>query len=310
MQSSFKKTAAVVSASGNTLKKTKPCCHFMKHGVCNLGDNCGFAHSVDELCHAICRHDMKCWNDNCLFIHSDETVSEFRERIQFVAPKFPSPVKKEKVIHNKTQACKHILENGKCPIENCNFAHYIEELSDPECKYGKKCFHPDTCIFKHPFENSKEFRKRIKFVTPKLPSKTNVSSDKDVSFVTPPIPIKKTPEFPQKIKSKVQRKYSELFCNISKSKNQQLEENSEAKTNLDIPIFNIKVNNKNQIIPLVSSIVLNNSKFHLSIIIGPKIESGNKFKLEFKSLTQESSELCNFVTEIIENNNNIEIIVN
>ena len=108
----------------------------------------------------------------------------------------------------------------------------------------------------------------------------------------------------------MQRKYSELFYNISKSKNQQLKENSEAKTNLDISIFNIKVNNKNQIIPLVSSIILNNSKFHLSIIIGSENESGNKFKLEFKSLTQELSELCNFVTEIIENNNNIEIIVN
>ena len=205
-------------------------------------------------------------------------------------------------------------------IKNCNFAHYIEELSDPECKYGEKCFHSDTCIFKHPFENSKEFRKRIKFDTPKLPSKTKVSDDKVsddkvsdnkiVSFVTSPIPTKKTLEVPPKIASKVQNKYSELFYSISKSKSQQLKDNSESKTNVDIPMFNIKVNNKNQIIPLVSSIISNNSKFHLLIIIGSEIESGNKFKLEFKSLTQESSELSNFITEIIQNNNNIEIIVN
>ena len=126
--SSFGKAAvsAAAAASGNALRKTKPCRHFMKHGVCNLGDNCGFAHSMDELCHAICRHDMECWNQKCPFIHSDETVPEFRKRIQFVAPKFPSPAKEkkeEKVIHNKTQACKHSLENGKCPTEHCNFAH-------------------------------------------------------------------------------------------------------------------------------------------------------------------------------------------
>jgi hypothetical protein len=67
--------------------KTKPCLHF---STCTK-QNCGYAHSLEELRDPMCAFDDDCNKKGCMFKHPKETKEEYRERVGFIAPSFEKP---------------------------------------------------------------------------------------------------------------------------------------------------------------------------------------------------------------------------
>lgn len=66
----------------------------------------------------------------------------------------------------KTKFCNIFIQEGECNRKICNFAHSMEEYNFPSCAFGDNC-KVDKCRFKHPFENTDEYKKRIDFKLPK-----------------------------------------------------------------------------------------------------------------------------------------------
>jgi hypothetical protein len=75
--------------SKQTFVKTRPCPVQLSEGSCT-NTNCTYAHSLEELKHTECNFGNKCTkkDTNCTFKHPDESVENFRKRINFVEPKF------------------------------------------------------------------------------------------------------------------------------------------------------------------------------------------------------------------------------
>lgn len=99
------------------LTKTKLCTYFQQ-GVCGLGSNCQFAHSMSEIREApnlaktqLCTKFMNGWctNQNCSFAHGEAELVK--------PPNF------------KKKMC-HWHQQGKCRNgANCGFAHSVMELA-------------------------------------------------------------------------------------------------------------------------------------------------------------------------------------
>jgi hypothetical protein len=72
--------------------KTKVCKKFIEKGICLNSINCLYAHSIEELRHPHCFYFNNCKNrhSTCQFIHKDENVNEYRMRIGFDIPSFPT----------------------------------------------------------------------------------------------------------------------------------------------------------------------------------------------------------------------------
>lgn len=85
-----------MSTTKKTFIKTKPCPIQINEGVCK-NEGCNYAHSMDELKHVECNFGVDCNKKDtlCNFKHPDETVEEFRKRIDFVEPIFISEKKKD-----------------------------------------------------------------------------------------------------------------------------------------------------------------------------------------------------------------------
>jgi len=68
------------------VKKTQPCRHMMRHGRCNRGNQCGFAHSKQELNPRICGFGDRCKKRHscCDFFHPEQETKE-----QFITRMYP-----------------------------------------------------------------------------------------------------------------------------------------------------------------------------------------------------------------------------
>ena len=69
----------------NHLKKTKFCQFIIKSGRCRR-DNCNFAHKLSEFTFPSCVFKDKCLKKDCSFLHPDESLEKYKERINFVVP--------------------------------------------------------------------------------------------------------------------------------------------------------------------------------------------------------------------------------
>lgn len=62
----------------------------------------------------------------------------------------------------KTSMCRH----KNCTIQNCSFAHNLDELRVRNCIFGEECLFINSknkpCMFKHPHESLSQYKDRIK----------------------------------------------------------------------------------------------------------------------------------------------------
>ena len=132
--------------------KYKVCRYMHKKGGCT-NDNCGYAHTLEELEDPVCSFNTRCLNKtNCKRMHSEEETSEqYRERVGMTRVLFDSPLKRLE----KSRMC----FREECDVEGCTYAHSDEELQDPEC-IEKSCSR-EKCSFKHSTETISEYRQRI-----------------------------------------------------------------------------------------------------------------------------------------------------
>lgn len=105
--------------------KTDLCENFEKYGKCKYGNNCQFAHGMEELrkkkvpksyktvlCDNWVRYGKCRYGSKCKFIHNKAIIND---------------TMKEKIKTNnkyKTKTCKYYLQKKPCPFgENCGFIH-------------------------------------------------------------------------------------------------------------------------------------------------------------------------------------------
>ena len=176
------------SSSDISKKKTQPCKAITSGKSCPYGGKCNFAHSLEELILDDCLYKNKCYlvkfdgkmytnagsYKKCTRIHPTETKESFHKRCGTlnVFPKFPE---KTFVPNMKcTKLCKNAYEmlfnssEKKCDIENCTYAHSLDELNLLECSFGNGCRHVETedgasykninlkkiCVRRHPRETA------------------------------------------------------------------------------------------------------------------------------------------------------------
>lgn len=84
----------------------------------------------------------------------------------------------------KTKPCSVILNNKICINPNCGYAHSLSELRDIECMYSNNC-NKHGCSFKHSYETSEQYRKRINFIEPAFKELSiDSDSDEDIEVIT------------------------------------------------------------------------------------------------------------------------------
>ena len=67
------------------LKKTKFCRLLIEQGKCNR-EICNFAHTVNEISFPYCVFADDCKKDGCKFRHPNETIDDYKIRVQFSVP--------------------------------------------------------------------------------------------------------------------------------------------------------------------------------------------------------------------------------
>jgi hypothetical protein len=73
------------------LECTSACNNVFRHGKCNRGDKCTYAHTLDKLKDPICLFNDNCRNpDSCRFKHDTETREDFYRRTNRTIPKLPA----------------------------------------------------------------------------------------------------------------------------------------------------------------------------------------------------------------------------
>lgn len=101
---------------------------------------CTFAHSLSELEPTKCYNDMRCANEECVHIHSNETVATYHARTTT-----------KRVSNTKSRMCTF---GNNCRRRECSFAHFIKELRPMECIHKNRCLHKaSTCTSIHPQES-------------------------------------------------------------------------------------------------------------------------------------------------------------
>lgn len=92
-----------------------------------------------------------------------------------VGKSYKEEKKAEKATHNttKTVMCKSVTNNKKCYHgKSCRFAHSINELNAPECRFGNRCKYYQTCKFIHTDSETKEqYLIRLGVIKPKQSTK-------------------------------------------------------------------------------------------------------------------------------------------
>lgn len=103
--------------------KTKMCPLYLENR-CKEGDNCDYAHSVEDLrtipdlrrtklCHKLLKGD-KCFNKKCNYAHTQEELKSAQNLFAY-----------------KSSMCKFIGTNNCLNGSTCRFAHFVEELRVP-----------------------------------------------------------------------------------------------------------------------------------------------------------------------------------
>jgi hypothetical protein len=158
------------------------------------GDNCRFAHDLDEFVPQVCNFNENCTrlfdlNKPCTYIHNSENKEQYIQRINNIRKGIFNLVlhqkKEEKPKHNliehknsfdilseevanisleSSQHCKRskACNNYKsCTKESCDYAHTLEEYQPTECNYGDSCKKKIKCKHLHPRETKEEIAKRL-----------------------------------------------------------------------------------------------------------------------------------------------------
>ena len=160
----------------SSMKKcTKMCISIENNQTCPHGENCRFAHSVDELSLSNCLFGEKCrfvfcengiYKNNikshkiCKHAHPDESRENYYQRIGIQQEKTEEKKqekteekkqekteekkqeKKQDKTENKykTRFCNSFKNKEKCPHgKKCKFAHNVDELSLTDCLFGERC---------------------------------------------------------------------------------------------------------------------------------------------------------------------------
>lgn len=180
------KPSSVVEVSKEVKNnKTKMCDSVSSGNPCRHGENCRYAHSVNELNILECQHGENClfvcnkkgtfYNSQgkfCKFIHPCESRENYFARNGIkseVAEKKPECTNKK-----CTKVCNSIIQGFQCRHKACNFAHSVDELNIrsctfPNCKLirvnsqGKVCNVDcrNKCSFFHEGETKESFFARI-----------------------------------------------------------------------------------------------------------------------------------------------------
>lgn len=79
-----------------------------------------------------------------------------------------------------TKACYYVEKDGTpgeygvCNKKGCTFAHTLQELRVPKCRYSDTCKHGKNCYYIHTNETIQQYYKRIGKSVPNLPNKTSL----------------------------------------------------------------------------------------------------------------------------------------
>ena len=165
--------------------KSRMCSSVNSGVVCNHGDKCRFAHTMEELCPNTCFSGDNCKSfQTCLFLHPCETKKEFCQRVGInlvsnrknVINKIENAkienakienakIENAKIDISKSRMCSSVKTGNSCRYgEKCRFAHNLEELKPSTCFFGNDCrllYDSKSCLFLHPCETKNEYCERI-----------------------------------------------------------------------------------------------------------------------------------------------------
>ncbi len=134
----------------------KRACEKILEGLhCIYGFRCTFAHSIAELVIDDCMHGKRCYSvffdrngvycNNgdriCRRLHPSESLELYHKRVETKKNMPTLPDEVAKVSAKCTKMCRVVLQNTKCEILECQYAHSLEELIVSDCGYGDTCIH-------------------------------------------------------------------------------------------------------------------------------------------------------------------------
>jgi hypothetical protein len=141
---------SVVSVTSVNNEKSRMC---VNAGKCMYGNKCKFAHFFSELIPSMCRADMKCGLEKCMYMHSNETKESYAKRMGWKDV--------EPVVNVKSMMCPHVLN---CKFgEKCKYAHTMDELTPCKCRADEKCTH-DNCKYMHSNETKEGYGRRMGWI--------------------------------------------------------------------------------------------------------------------------------------------------
>jgi hypothetical protein len=91
-----------------------------------------------------------------------------------------------------TKACYYVEKDsisgdyGMCSKKGCTFAHTMQELRIPKCRFGENCKHGKSCYYMHSAETIQQYFRRIGKPVPNLPTGVEKTQESTES----PIPSK------------------------------------------------------------------------------------------------------------------------
>lgn len=146
-------------------KKTKMCTAVINGFECKYGDECTFAHKLEEWDPRQCKNDDECTKgEKCPFIHSNEKIEQYYEKVHGKEySKTESDIDvKNKTNKTKTRMCTAIINEFQCNYgNNCTFAHNLEEWNPTKCKNDRKCTKGNECLFYHSNEKIEQYYKKV-----------------------------------------------------------------------------------------------------------------------------------------------------
>jgi len=174
-------TVCVVDISDT---RSRACKSVSSGEKCLKGDNCTFAHTLDELNPVACKFGMSCkfiFSDTktCFYIHPEETKEMYCKRnLIFQQQKCSHEPRASKRTEafcklsnakdsiRKTKICEVLVKYGKCNRDVCNFAHNSKEYK-PDCVFGEGCKKKNVCTFRHHPESIRDYCERMNIKIPK-----------------------------------------------------------------------------------------------------------------------------------------------
>lgn len=142
-------------------------CKYYKHsihGTCPYGVRCERAHTIHDWQPKKCLYGEFCYKNkphymgvSCMFWHPED--GEFEAWV--------SKLKHPRYFHDSAQLCPHMSESRPCTIQDCVYAHAIQDI-----KFHGKCDCPsstsstssiehDKCLLFHDGETREQFVRRI-----------------------------------------------------------------------------------------------------------------------------------------------------